>query len=190
MLVSLILVFAIGLVIGILVGRECEAEASAKVEKAPPEQVEVAEEKRFYYNCPLDHDLQDYIRELCDNGGVPMAMVLGVIEVESNFDSNAVSATGDYGLMQINKINHGWMSEELGITDFLDPYQNVLGGITMLSDLYGKYRNPNKVLMAYNLGEAGAKKLWDMNVYSTGYSRKVLTNAATYELEETIWTNG
>lgn len=100
--------------------------------------------ENIYYDCPLSHDLQDYIRELCNENGIPMSLVIAMIDVESSFNPDAVSSTDDYGLMQINKCNHGWLRKQ-GVTDVLDPYQNVLGGIIILSQCYNG--NMSKALM-------------------------------------------
>lgn len=136
---------------------------------------------RIYYDCPLSHDLQDYIRELCDKYGIPMSLVIAMIDVESSFKSKVVSATNDYGLMQINKCNHKWLEKQYGITNILDPYQNVRSGIIILAQNYNG--NMSKALMAYNLGAGGAKRLWNKGIYETSYSRKVLSTMEVYENE-------
>lgn len=136
-----------------------------------------------YYDCPLDKDLQDYIRGLCEEMQIPMELVLSVIEVESSFRSDVISGTSDYGLMQINRINHSWLIEKYGITDFLDPYQNVLCGITILSQHYKRFGDTNKALMAYNLGATGAKRCWDIGIYETRYTQKVNAAMEVYKNE-------
>lgn len=137
----------------------------------------------IYYDCPLDRELQDYIRELCDEHGIPMPLVIAQIEVESSFRSNLISETNDYGLMQINKVNHAWLSEQYGITDFLDPYQSVFCGITILSQHYAQYQQMDRSLMAYNLGATGARRLWDKGIYETSYTRKIKKAMEVYENE-------
>lgn len=42
--------------------------------------------------------------------------------------------------------------------------------------LFEKYEDPEKVLMAYNMGETGAKRLWDKGIYETDYTNKVIKN--------------
>lgn len=158
-------------------------EAIIKPIESYPIQNEVEEELVTYYDCPLDNDLQDYIREQCETKRVPMSLVVAMIEVESSFQADVVSGTSDYGLMQINEINHEWLSEEYGITDFLDPYQNVFCGITILSEHYDRFQDVDKALMAYNLGATGAKKLWDKGIYETSYTRKINTAKEAYENE-------
>ncbi len=136
---------------------------------------------RVYYDVPLSHDLQDYIRELCETYDIPMSLIIAMIDVESSFKPNAVSGTNDYGLMQINKINHQRLAKKYGITNILDPYQNVLGGISILAENYNG--DLHKSLMAYNLGAAGAKRLWNKGIYNTSYSRTVLSTMEVYENE-------
>jgi soluble lytic murein transglycosylase-like protein len=106
---------------------------------------------------------------------------MGLIKTESEFNPNVISETNDYGLMQINKINHKWLSEELGITDFLDPYQNVRAGIYILKDLFDEYEDTSKVLMAYNMGETGAKRLWVRGIYESKYSKEIINNAKDFK---------
>lgn len=82
--------------------------------------------------------------------------------------------------MQINQKNHEWLSNAVGVTDFLDPYQNIQAGIYILGTLFEKYDDPHKVLMAYNMGESGASKLWDQGIYQSKYSQRVIGYQETY----------
>ena len=49
--------------------------------------------------------------------------------------------------------------------------------------LFEKYDDPAKVLMAYNLGETGAKNLWDRGIYNTSYTDKILNYANKFQEE-------
>ena len=42
---------------------------------------------------------------MCADEGVPVTLVLAMIEHESRFNPEVVSSTDDYGLMQINEVN-------------------------------------------------------------------------------------
>lgn len=75
----------------------------------------------------LSYELQDVMQDCCDEYEVPYALALAMAEVESHFDPDAVSSTGDYGLMQINKINHEWL-REMGL-DPLTYAGNIEAGI-------------------------------------------------------------
>lgn len=123
------------------------------------------------------------ILDKCTKYDLDFTLVMGLISVESSFRPSVISKSNDYGLMQINTCNHDWLAKRLGITDFLDPEQNVEAGCYMLSDLLRRYEDETKALMCYNLGEGGARKKWDAGVDSTAYSRKVLENRDTFNEE-------
>ena len=126
------------------------------------------------YHVPLDAELQSYTEKMCDLYDVPLELAYAVMQVESGFTPAARSSTGDYGLMQINGINAGWLKDKLGITDLLDARQNIQAGCYMLGMYLSEYEgNVNCALMAYNLGAAGAKKAWSAGTYSTAYTDKV-----------------
>lgn len=186
-LALVLIAIVVGGIIGFGIGRGSamnnETPNESSTQEYQSQFVVSTETEKVYYDCPLDYSLQDYIRQLCEKNGVSMPLVIAMVEVESSFKANAISNTNDYGLMQINKINHQWLSEEYGITNFLDPYQNVLCGITMISQHYNRFQDVDKALMAYNLGVAGAKKLWDNGVYDTTYTRKIRTAIERYENE-------
>lgn len=153
--------------------------ASQPVEEPEPVQPEPEPQtdtpKDRVYDVPLDGDVQEYILELCNQYEMDPVLVLAMMYVETRFDPAAVSKTGDYGLMQINKVNHEGYRKILGITDFLDAKQGALAGIYMLWDLREHYGcdTENKVLMAYNRGIGGAKKLWKQGIYSNTYTEEV-----------------
>lgn len=105
-------------------------------------------------------------------------LVKAIIDCESEGNPDAVNrnnnGTTDYGLMQINSCNHDWLREELGITDFHDPVQNIKAGTYILSLLTAKYDDYHRVLMCYNMGEKRTKELNRQGIYSSRYSRKVI----------------
>ena len=160
-----------------------EEAVSEYVTEAQTEEVPQTQEEPVYYDCPLSHDLQDYIREQCERQGISMSLVIALIEVESSFQADVISRSDDYGLMQINIINHEWLCEKYGITDFLDPYNNILCGITILSQHYERYGDETKALMAYNMGATGAKRNWDKGIFETTYTRKIQSAKERYDLE-------
>lgn len=142
-------------------------------------------------DVPLDADIQEFIYCLSYDYSIDFPFVMAVIEHESTFKSGVISKTNDYGLMQINIGNHEWLSKTLGIADFTDPYENVRAGLYILKNLFEKYDDPTMVLMAYNMGETGASKLWNNGIYSTTYSQEILAQAELYtqEIERTVEKN-
>lgn len=117
----------------------------------------------------LDSELQATMIEMCEKYELPFALALTVAEQESRFNPDAISKTDDYGLMQINKVNFKWLREK-GIEP-LDYKGNIEAGVLILSEAVKKYGDYGLALMAYNCGDAGAKRLWKKGIYSTEYSR-------------------
>lgn len=162
---------------------QAEVQAIEETTIAKAEQPQVVEESFQPWDIPLGDDLQEYIYTLCDDYDIAYAYIIAIIDIESKFKSDVVSVTNDYGLMQINQVNHK------GNRDYLNPYDNVREGIEMIAALAQKYEDAEMVSMAYNLGEAGATKLWEQGIYSTEYSREVLEKKVNYEKENERWTN-
>lgn len=124
---------------------------------------------------PMKADLQKQVYETAEEYGIDWTLLMAVIQKESRYDAYAVSGSGDYGLMQINRVNHAQLSVETGVHDFLDPKENVRAGAYMLSQLINRYQDVHMALMAYNMGEAGAAEWWNQGVYTSAYSREVIS---------------
>ena len=137
-------------------------------------------------DCNLDEATQEFTFYLCKGYDIDWTLVMALMQKESSFRSDIISSTDDYGLMQINKCNHEWLEETIGVTDFLDKEQNIRAGVFVLRKLFEEYTDPNLVLMAYNMGSNGAEKLWNKGIYSTPYVDEILTYQAEFEkqLEE------
>ena len=165
-----------------------EAEASTSVEdirdeeKVNTEQVNNEEAitleievPKFYFDISVPKDIQDYMFELCKEYDIPGALIVAMMERESRFNPDAVSRTNDYGYMQINKGNFEWLKNTLGISNLLDPKENILCGVYIISSHLKKNNNNiNKALMCYNCGAGGAARLWRQGTYSTAYSRSII----------------
>ena len=142
-----------------------------------------AEIKFIPLDVEMDKEVQEFIYCLSYGYNIDFAFVMGLIQQESTFRPNVVSKTNDYGLMQINIINHEGLTQKFGFDDYLDPYQNIRAGLYILRTLFEKYEDPVRVLMAYNLGETGAKHLWEQSIYETAYSNSVLEAVAAFNAE-------
>lgn len=137
----------------------------------------VEDSTSLYYNVPLSDELQIYTQELCFALGVSYPLVLAIMDIESRFQGNIVSplnsnGTQDYGLMQINSGNFLWLSEELGVSDFLEPYQNIYCGVYILS-LFSYLEDPQIIAMYYNSGMGQGKKNVQKGIF-TLYSTLVV----------------
>lgn len=156
----------------------------AKQSSPEPEQEPAAR----LYDIPLSSELQEYTFGRCEELGltgspIDYETVLAIMSKESDYTADAVSRTGDYGIMQINQVNHEWMAEALGFTvpegheiaeAYLDPEQCIEAGTEILARLAEKYSDPHQILMAYNMGESGAQKQWAQGITTSAYSEDVL----------------
>jgi hypothetical protein len=122
----------------------------------------------------LKIEYQDYLYEMCVKYDITdyYELLMAQMWHESRFKPTAYSNTKDYGLMQINKCNHAWLSEKFGKTDFFDPYFSMECGVYMMSKYLKKYDDVQKALVCYNSGESKVKK----GTYSTKYSLGVLAD--------------
>ena len=128
-------------------------------------------------------NIQEIITEVAEEYEIAPSLILAMAQVESNMNPRAVSKTGDYGLMQINKVNHEWLEKELGITDWFDVRQNVEAACYIVNWLRYNYEECQDVyccLMAYNMGVGNARKLWNKGIYESEYCDKI------FELEYEI----
>ena len=146
-------------------------EPSELEEPAAPEEPE-----RTYYDVPLTEDLQDVIIDTASGRGVDPALVIAVIEKESGYNPDAFGDNGrSQGLMQIWRSFHEKRMKKLGAANLYDPRDNVIIGIDILAEKLDKYEEVEKALIAYNAGDAGAKKhYFSKGIYSSSYSRAVL----------------
>ena len=149
------------------------SELKEAVQEAVDEVVESA--PTMYYDVPLDHDLQDYIFELCDVYQVDPAIIIAMIEKESNYRVDTIGDNGaSKGLMQIQSRWHQARMDNLGVTNLLDPYQNVLVGIDFFAELMvDGHDSLVWALMAYNGGPSYATDMRSTGTISY-YARRVM----------------
>ena len=108
-------------------------------EPAPSEEIPL-----YIYDpaIPLSAELQAVLYGACAESDVPVALVLGVIEVESCFMADADNGQC-YGLMQLNRDY---------FPDKLSTEGNLRAGIEYLGRLLGQYGDTAAALTAYNAG--------------------------------------
>ena len=133
------------------------------------------------YDIPIDDELQDYIIETSEERGVDPAIIIAMIKRESQFDIDIIGDKGKaFGLMQIHPRWHSDRMEKLGVTDLLDPYQNVTVGIDIMAELLDGGKSVEWALMAYNGGYANANRHIEAGTLS-GYATDVLEFAEELE---------
>ena len=145
----------------------------------------IAAEPR-YYDIPLSYELQDFTYSKCVEYGIEdkHKLMLAIMWQESNYNPAAIIPTNDYGLMQINIGNHAWLTQTLGIVDFLDPYQNITAGVYMMARIFQSTPDVSQALMVYNMGGARAVQQWENGNYSSNYSLEVIYKEDIIYIEE------
>lgn len=138
---------------------------------------------KYNHNIPLSEDIQKYAYNKCQESGIDYYIFLSLMRKESSFNPEAVSKTNDYGLCQINKVNHNWMREVFGSDwDPLNPYDSIDASIFMLSEYTKDYNcdNYHVLLMNYNMGHGNAVECFNSGIYSSKYSRAIMDYAKEY----------
>ncbi len=107
----------------------------------------------------------ELVRAQRDLGLEPL-FVLAIITQESRFKPRAVGPAGSLGLMQLRPFvakdiarRHGLPFN--GSATLFDPAKNVRLGTIFLSELIGRFGNPNDAVAAYNAGPTRVGRLLD-----------------------------
>ena len=152
---------------------EKESAKTEKVTTAPKHQSASEEAAAVMAEgIPLSEELVQTALTACEQYEVPPQLLFAVMEVESGFQTDAQNGACT-GLMQIHSINLPYLQEQIGISDLSDPEQNIQAGAFILGGYLSRYSTEDS-LMAYNLGEGGAKKQWEQGIHGTAYTEKVL----------------
>lgn len=165
------------------------ADWGSEIYEAGFKYYEIPEEYKRYGGC-FPEVVQAYLFSICEQYGVDYYIAVALIEKESSYRYDNVGDHGNsIGYMQIYQKWHTERMYELGITDLYNPYSNMMIGVDTLAEINNKYLESsglNCVLMVYNMGEAGAKKLWKKGIYSSEYSRGIINraNEIKQELQE------
>ena len=142
---------------------ELQAEPEERETAAPGEPV-----SNLPKDIPLPERCQAALEEACENHGVPITMALGLIEHESRFDPKAVSASGCYGLCQLNPKY---------FPSGLTPEDNIRHGVAYLAAQLRRYGNWESALTAYNAGH---------DTGSRGYSNAVQKYAKEWGWDDDV----
>lgn len=105
--------------------------------------------------------------------GLDKDLLLSVIRQESGFNPDAVSKAGAQGLMQLMP----GTAEKLGVSQPLDPVQNIDGGARYLKGLLDQFHgNVPLALAAYNAGSNAVRKYQGIPPYAETqqYVRSIL----------------
>ena len=152
----------------------------ADPEPLPESPAVIHDESPVLYPVPLAEEVQLHIIHVCEKNYIDPSVIMAMIDRESDFRVKAMGDKGQaFGLMQIQPKWHQARMDKLGVTDLLDPIQNVTVGMDYLVELLEQGHGLEWALMAYNGGNAYANKLAAKGIVSN-YAEEILANAEVY----------
>jgi soluble lytic murein transglycosylase-like protein len=117
-----------------------EAEAEAAPRKAPAGPV---------------RNIDEAVERIAAQHQLPAQLIHSVIQVESNYNPNAISSAGALGLMQLIPST----ARRFGVNNVFNPVENIQGGARYLRYLLDLYKgNYPLALAAYNAGEGAVAR--------------------------------
>lgn len=151
-----------------------KAEETVIVLELTTETAEDPQEEKplpYWENIPLDVQLQEYIVKTSNRYGIDPAIVMAIIDRESDYNPHTIGDKGNsFGLCQIQPRWHTERMNKLGCTDLLNPYHNVTVCVDYLAELADRYDGDMaKALVGYNQGYYKGTV--------TAYAKAVLDNA-------------
>ncbi|MCX8075186.1 MAG: transglycosylase SLT domain-containing protein [Clostridia bacterium] len=134
------------------------------------------------YNIKLPVEQQKYAYNMCKQYGIQYELFLAMMYKESGYNPSAIGGGNSYGLTQIHISNHAKLRIKLGISNFLDPYDNIKAGAYMLALYFGSARKMAGddaivevyALNCYNMGESSYfNNCYSKGIVNRGYSTSI-----------------
>lgn len=98
----------------------------------------------------------------------PAALLMGVIQVESEFNRKARSKVGARGFMQLMPATAALLKgRRLADSELIDAETNIKLGVRYLNDMIREMGSVEKALLAYNAGPGAVRKWGGVQAYYT-----------------------
>ena len=105
------------------------------------------------FACPIPREFRRAFVAASQDTGLPLALLVAVSEIESNFRPDAVSEAGARGLLQLMPTTAASLR-----LDPDHPPSNVLAGARYLRLLLDRFQSTDLALAAYNAGPTAVAK--------------------------------
>lgn len=126
----------------------------------------------------IEIDIARVIRQTATDQGIPLGLAFSIVDIESDFITDAVSHAGAVGLTQVMPAT-GLAHCDLTRSQLFDPELNVPCGLSYLKMLHDRYGDWSVALAAYNVGDARRKRAWRTGEPDgSSYAARVLEGAS------------
>ena len=124
---------------------------------------------------PGTANLQELARIAAEKAGIDPALFKALVQQESGFNPNAVSSVGAQGLTQLMPKT----AQMLGVTNPLDPVQNLDGGAKYLAQMLKQFGGDvSLALAAYNAGPGAVQRAGGVPPFkeTQNYVKRILSS--------------
>lgn len=139
-----------------------------------PVQVSSAESRTM-----TEEQVMHIAREIGEKYHICPELLASIAFKESTYNPSA-EYDGCVGLMQVSPKWHKERMKSIGVSDLMDPYENMLVAADYLLELFEKYEDLGMVLMVYN-GDSEAETYWSGKSDLSEYAMDIIEMSESLE---------